>query len=94
MILTGPSVVFTLTRAFDRVRMLVTFLNALLLDFLALLFAGLLGVLCLRGRPPRGHAERHEYCAERQSMSHRIPPFSSGRTVIWIDEDSSICGLH
>jgi hypothetical protein len=70
MIPTGPSIVFTLTRAFDRVRMLVAFLNALLLDFLALLFAGLVGVLCLRGRPPSGRAKGDEQNAECQSMSH------------------------
>jgi len=65
MIPTGPSVVLTLTRAFDRVRVLVALLDALLLNFLALLFAGMVAVLCQRGRPPCGQAKDDEQGAER-----------------------------
>ena len=71
----GPSVVFTLTRAVDRVRVLVAFLSALLLYFLAFSSASLLTFLCLGGRPPCGHAEGDEQGAERQSMSHLVPLF-------------------
>jgi hypothetical protein len=66
----GPSVILTLARALDRVRVYVTLLYALLLNFLALLSASLLAVPCLRGRPPCGHAEGDEQDAQRQSMSH------------------------
>lgn len=52
-----PFVIFTLTRTLDRVWVFVTLLYALLFYFLALLFASLLAVLCLGGRPPCGHAE-------------------------------------